>query len=209
MTDPLISKIKQNARFRELISRAWDIFYIEGRGPDVGIRRENFIRLAIQKELGLKIERAPSLERQIDFYVVVDGRKLPYNLKTMESIGTMKVAWNSYPNVEKLREAARSFKFKAPILFFHREGVYVFEIEDLEEVREELGFDDFWAIPRREVNPRGFGIKAGALRKLMEIARRKGNFVELTPVKLDLNKVRRTYLEGWYELVKKIALTLK
>jgi len=207
MPDPLIERIKGNVRFQELISKAWDIFYIEGRRPEVGVRRENFIKMAIQKELGLRLESAPSLERQVDFYVIISGRRRPYSLKTMESVGTMKVAWDSYPDVERLREAARCFEFKAPILFFHREGIYVFEVEDIERVRRELGFDGFWAIPRRDVNPRGFGIKGRALRRLMEIAREKGNFVRLTPVRLDLDKVRGAYLEGWYELIKRLVLT--
>ena len=67
MSDPLIQKIRK--RFLELLGKALGIFYFEGHGPDIGIRRQNFLRIAFEEELGLKIREAPSLERQVDFYI--------------------------------------------------------------------------------------------------------------------------------------------
>lgn len=169
-----------------------------------GVRRQNFIRMALEKELGLEVEEAQPLERQVDLIVKTNDKKA-YSLKTMESVGTLKVAWNSYPDIERLKEAAKNFEFKAPILFVHREGIYVFEVEDIEEVRRELGFDGFWSIPSRGVNPRGFGIKSRAVRRLMRIAEEKGNFIRIEGMRLEDEEIRKKYFEWWYEFVKGFA----
>lgn len=196
--------MKSNKRFLELLEAAWGLFYFEGSSPDVGLRRQNFIRMALEKELGLEVEEAQPLERQVDLIVKTNDKKA-YSLKTMESVGTLKVSWNSYPDVERLKEAAKNFEFKAPILFIHREGIYVFEVDDIEEVRRELGFDGFWSIPSREVNPRGFGIKSGAVRRLMRIAEEKGNFIRIEGMRLEDEEIRKKYFEWWYEFVKGFA----
>ena len=44
MVDPLIQRMRENKRFLELLERVWGILYFEGSGPDIGIRRENFIK---------------------------------------------------------------------------------------------------------------------------------------------------------------------
>jgi len=208
MTDPLIRRIKKKPDFIRLLEKAWGIFYFEGSGPDIGIRRESFFKEALKEELGLKIREAPTLERQVDFYIQIDKKWHPYSLKTMESIGTLKVSWNSFPDVERLREAARSFKFKAPIIFIYRNGICVFEVEDLERVRRELGFASFWAIPRQEVNPRGFGIRSGALRKLIEIAKQKGNFIEITGERIEDENARKEYFKRWFKFIKEFIKDL-
>jgi len=202
MVDPLIQRIKEKPELVRLLEKAWGIFYFEGSGPDIGIRRENFFRVALEEELGLNVKEAPSLERQVDFYVKIDEEWRPYSLKTMESVGTLKVSWDSYPDVSRLKEAARKFVFKAPIIFICRDGIYVFEIEDLEDVRYRLGFDSFWAIPRQEVNPRGFGITSKAVRELMKIAELKGNFVKITGERVENERARREYFRRWYRLIK-------
>ena len=78
----------------------------------------------------------------------------------------------SFPSIDR----ARKFQFKYPILYItgnrreREDSIYVFEIDDLEELREEMK-DEMWWIPGEETNPRGFGIKAEAVRRLMEKAR--------------------------------------
>jgi len=202
MSDPLIQKIRKNKRFLELLGKAWGIFYFEGHGPDIGIRRQNFLRIAFEEELGLKIREAPSLERQVDFYIKINESDLPYSVKTTEDIGTLKVAWNSYPDVERLKEAARKFSFRSPILYVYKDGICVFEADDIENLRRRLGFDDFWSIPRREVNPRGFGINGRAIRELVEMAKKKGNFVKITSVRMEDEEVRKEYFRRWYRFIK-------
>ena len=65
---------------------------------------------------------------------------------------------------------------------------------------------DFWWIPKSNTNPRGFGISAGAIRRLMEEARREGNHVgkHYKPV-ADLKQIIEDYWRGWYQLLKKLA----
>ncbi|MDF2957840.1 MAG: hypothetical protein OD814_001462 [Candidatus Alkanophagales archaeon MCA70_species_1] len=90
------------------------MFYFEGSSPDVGLRRQNFIRMALEKELGLEVEEAQPLERQVDLIVKTNDKKA-YSLKTMEKLrGDLKVSWNSYPSVERLKKAAENFKFEVP-----------------------------------------------------------------------------------------------
>ncbi len=204
MVDPLIQRMRENKRFLELLERVWGIFYFEGSGPDIGIRRENFIKEAIREELNLDIVERPSLERQIDFHIKFDDER-SYSLKTMERLGTLKVAWNSYPDIERLKEAARSFKFKTPILFVYGGGICVFDVEDIERVRRELGFEGFWWIPRRETNPRGFGIRREALERLIEIAKRKNNHIEISPIRIEDEELRREYFKRWYQFMKDFA----
>lgn len=143
----------------------------------------------------LEVREAPSLERQVDFYVVINGKEHAYSLKTMENVGTLKVSWDSFPDVERLKQAAGSFRFQVQIIFIYREGVCVFEVEDLERIRKELGFDNFWWIPPQETNPRGFGIRSEAVRKLMEMAKQRGNFIEISGERIDDERARREYFK--------------
>ena len=86
MVDPLIQRMRENKRFLELLERVWGIFYFEGSGPDIGIRRENFIKEAIKEELNLDIVERPSLERQIDFHIKFDDER-SYSLKNNGEAG--------------------------------------------------------------------------------------------------------------------------
>ncbi len=208
MVDILIQELKKQPEFLRLLEKAWGTFYFEGSGPDIGIRRENFFRIALEEELGLEVREAPSLERQVDFYVIINGKEHAYSLKTMENVGTLKVSWDSFPDVERLKQAARSFRFQVPIIFIYREGVCVFEVEDLERIREELGFDSFWWIPQQETNPRGFGIRSGAVRKLIEVAKQKGNFIEISGERIDNEWARREYFKRWYKTIKEFVKDL-
>jgi len=171
-TDPLVRLLKSRPDVLELLGRIWEILYIEGSSPDIGKRREDVIREMLREEFGLEVKSAPSTEREWDFYVIIEGKENRYSLKTTEDIAVIKVAWNGFPSIDR----ARKFQFKYPILYItgnrrEREvSIYVFEIDDLEELREEMK-DEMWWIPRGETNPRGFGIKAEAVRRLMEKAR--------------------------------------
>jgi len=204
MVDPLIQRMRENKRFLEWLERVWGILYFEGSGPDIGIRRENFIKEAIREELKLNIEERPSLERQIDFYIKFDDER-SYSLKTMETVGTLKVAWNSYPDIERLKIAAGSFQFKTPILFVYGEGICVFDVDDIERVRRELGFENFWWIPRRETNPRGFGVRSSAVERLIEIAKRKGNHIKISTIRIEDEELKREYFRQWFKFMKSFA----
>ncbi|MFZ8793905.1 MAG: hypothetical protein ACO2O2_08495 [Acidilobaceae archaeon] len=204
-TDPLIHLLQRKPEVLKLLGRVWDILYIEGKGPEVGKRRENFIREILRRELGLQVNPAPPMERGWDFSIVVEGEERKYSLKTSESISIMKVAWNSFPSIER----ARRFRFKHPILYVtinRREGVisvYVFEVDDLEELKKEMG-DGMWWMPKRG-NPRGFGINITALKKLMEKAKRKGNFVSSKYDPIDISKIEEEYRRAWYNMLKELA----
>lgn len=68
-TDPLIDIFKKNKERIDILGKAWDIFYFEGRAPDVGKRRENFIVEMLRKELPnliKSVNQAPDTERNWD-----------------------------------------------------------------------------------------------------------------------------------------------
>ncbi|WP_125672600.1 hypothetical protein [Candidatus Methanodesulfokora washburnensis] len=206
-TDPLVRLLKSRPDVLELLGRIWEILYIEGSSPDIGKRREDVIREMLREEFGLEVKSAPSTEREWDFYVIIEGKENRYSLKTTEDIAVIKVAWNGFPSIDR----ARKFQFKYPILYItgnrrEREvSIYVFEIDDLEELREEMK-DEMWWIPRGETNPRGFGIKAEAVRRLMEKARNKGNFVSVNYNPINTDIVKERYWRIWYNMLKKLAL---
>jgi len=206
--DPLINLLKQKPQVLSLLGSIWDILYIEGKSPDVGKRRELVMRLILEAELGLKVTPAPDTERDWDFSVNIGGIERRYSLKTSEGITTIKVAWNGFPSIER----ARRFEFRYPILYVVRDeaeqriSVYVFELEDLEEVRRELG-DSMWWIPRSNTNPRGFGLNKRAVEKLIEKAKRKNNFAEAHYQKINIDdEVKRRYLELWYKILKELVM---
>ena len=64
----------------------------------------------------------------------------------------------------------------------HGGGICVFDVVNIERVRREQGFEGFWWIPHEETNPRGFGIRREALGRLIEIAKRKDNHIEISPI---------------------------
>ena len=67
--DPLIKLFRQQINTLELLGRVWELLYIEGNAPDVGKRRENFIKLLLRYEFGLEVISAPDTERSWDFKV--------------------------------------------------------------------------------------------------------------------------------------------
>lgn len=166
--DPLIQLFKNNPTVLELLGKLWEALYVEGSTPDIGKRREHIIRTMLEEEFGLRVIEAPPMEREWDFSVVVGGEERRYSLKTTEKITTVKVAWNGFPSIER----ARKFVFKYPIMYVtgDRESkkisIYVFEVEDIETLRWEMG-DNIWWIPKGG-NPRGFGLNTQAIRSLIK-----------------------------------------
>ncbi|WP_342827481.1 ThaI family type II restriction endonuclease [Desulfurococcus sp.] len=190
-----------------MLGRVWELLYIEGSAPDVGKRRENFIKLLLRYEFGLQVESAPDTERSWDFKVKIGNKRYTYSLKTTERPTTVKVAWNGFPSWER----AESFSFKYPILYVTGDrsakkiDIYVFTPELISKVRSEMG-RAFWWMPRGDTNPRGFGISSEAVRRLMSEAEREGNHVgkKYEPVS-DLKRAVEGYWEAWYHLLKKLA----
>ena len=205
--DPLIKLFRQRIDTLELLGRVWELLYIEGNAPDVGKRRENFIKLLLRYEFGLEVESAPDTERSWDFKVKIGEQWYTYSLKTTERPTTVKVAWNGFPSWER----AESFSFDYPILYVtgdrsaKRIDVYVFTPSLIDRVRTSMG-RNFWWMPKGGTNPRGFGISTKAVRRLMEEAEKEGNHVgkKYTPVR-DLRQAVEGYWEGWYNLLKKLA----
>jgi len=204
--DLIIKVLKKKPEVLELLGRVWEMLYIEGSTPDIGKRRENFIRMFLKKEFGLEVTPAPSMERKYDFEITINNEKRKYSLKTTESITTIKVAWNGFPSLER----ARKFKFEYPILYVTGDrskkkiSIYVFDVEDLEKLKEEMG-DSMWWIPEEDTNPRGFGLSKRAVEKLMEIAKVKGNYIAWIYNPIDVNAIKERYWNEWYNLLKKLA----
>lgn len=207
--DPLIQLLKSKPDVLELLGRIWEILYIEDSTPDIGVRRQSVIQEMLREEFGLEVSPAPSMERGWDFSIFIGGWRR-YSLKTTGKINTIKVAWNGFPSIER----ARRFQFKHPILYItgsrreRRISVYVFEVEDLEELKREAG-DEMWWIPRRGTNPRGFGIRSKAVRELIEKAKRKGNFATVRYQPINIDGIRGKYWKEWYDVLKGLALEFK
>lgn len=205
--DPLIQLLKSRPDILKLLGRIWEILYIEGSTPDIGKRREHVIRVMLKEEFGLRVNPAESMNREWDFSIMIGGEERRYSLKTTETITTIKVAWNGFPSIER----ARMFEFKYPILYItgnRKEGrisVYVFEVDDLKELKSKMG-DSMWWIPRSGTNPRGFGINTNAVKILIEKARKKGNFVTTDYQHVDINAIKEKYWKAWYDMLKKLAL---
>jgi len=205
--DLLIRLFKQRPDTLELLGRVWELLYIEGRAPDVGKRRENFIKLLLKYEFGLEVESAPDTERSWDFRVRVGSQWRTYSLKTTERLAIVKVAWNGFPSWERVE----SFSFEYPILYVTGDSsvkkidIYVFTPMLISRVRDDMS-RDFWWVPSSSTNPRGFGISTRAIRRLMMEAMREGNHVGKTyrPIS-GLEQAVEDYWRGWYHLLKKLA----
>ncbi len=202
--DYIIQLLRSRPDTLEILGRLWEILYIEGSTPDIGKRREHIIRMLLETEFGIKITPAPPMERDWDFQIIVnENKRLFYSLKTSETITTLKVAWNGFPSLER----ARRFEFKYPILYItanrkeKETSVYVFEVEDLESLKMEIG-DDIWWIPRSGTNPRGFGINTKSVRRLIEIAEAKGNAIHKKYTPVDIESLEKEYWKKWYNLLK-------
>ncbi len=206
--DPIIDLFKRRLDLLELLGRVWELLYIEGRAPDVGKRRENFIKLLLKYEFNLEVESAPDTERSWDFKVNIGGYWYAYSLKTTEKPTIIKVAWDGFPSWER----AELFTFKYPILYVtadrsnRRIDIYVFTLQLIDRVRKDKG-REFWWIPSSSTNPRGFGISANAVYKLMEEAEKEGNHVckKYRPIRNFAEAVEK-YWREWYDLLKKLAL---
>ncbi len=205
--DPIIRLFKGRPEVLELLGRVWDILYVEGSTPDIGRKRELFLRVLLEKEFNLKVTPAPPMERGYDFEIVIDGERRLYSVKTTETVTTVKVAWNGFPSLER----ARAFEFKHPILYvvgnraLGQINVYVFDLEDLGSLKSEMG-DRMWWIPTGGTNPRGFGINSYAVRRLMSKAEAKGNYVSKEYSSINVAKVAKEYMDKYYELLKELAL---
>lgn len=207
MGDPLINLLRGKPEVLKLLGRVWELLYIEGRSPDVGKRRENFVKLLLEYELGLEVESAPDTEREWDFRVRIDSNWYAYSLKTSEGLSTIKVAWNGFPSWQR----AESYEFKHPILYIERDrgrseiNVYVFSPSLIDQVRRSMG-RSFWWMPGGG-NPRGFGISTNAIKLLMSKAREAGTYVSVKYDPIDDPEVfARKYWRGWYNLLKSLAL---
>ncbi len=108
-------------------------------------------------------------------------------------------------------ERARKFEFKYPTLYVtanRKEKVisaYVFEIEDLESIKREIG-DNIWWIPKSGTNPRGFGINTRSVKRLIEIAKAKDNAITTKYMPINMERLKREYWKKWYNLLKNLAL---
>ena len=126
-----------------LLLEAW----LALRHPDIGRRRENFVRLALKYDIGLDIKESErEMDRQLDFYYVEGGEQHPYSFKSTCS-HTLKVAWDGNVTQDRLDR----FEFTTPILMLYESntkirshGFYLFEVEDLNRVKSELG-ESFWS----------------------------------------------------------------
>ncbi|MCS6770359.1 MAG: hypothetical protein NZ570_08000 [Candidatus Caldarchaeum sp.] len=90
--DELLGLLKAKTDVLKLLGQMWELLYIESKSPDVGIRRENLVRLLLRKEIGLEVEPAPPMERSWDFKVIIGEREKFYSLKTAEGPSAIKVA---------------------------------------------------------------------------------------------------------------------
>ncbi len=205
--DPIIQLLKKNMMAVNILGRVWELLYIEGSSPDIGKKREHFIRLLLEKEFGLKIISAPSMEREWDLSINIEGKEKKYSIKTTEGMTTVKVAWNGFPSIER----ARKFIFKYPILYVtgnrveNEISIFIFDISDLEELKNEMG-DDMWWIPSSSTNPRGFGINREAIRWLINKAKKKDNYVSAKYKPLNIANIQDEYWDNWYNMLKNLAL---
>jgi len=196
--DPLISLLKDKEDVVEFLAKGFKALSDVIKTPDIGMRRQELF-IATLKKLGVVEEAEEQLKREIDFYLKTEEGLKPYSLKTMKNVDTIKIAWNGFPS----RERVESFEFTCPIVYVTEKGIYVFELEDIKSVKEEMKFEDFWWIPKSTTNPRGFGIYKKAVERLIERAKSKGNYIPLREIHAEIN--REDYLEAFYEMVRKLV----
>ena len=210
--DLIISRFKSNERALEILGRAWEILYIEGSSPDVGKRREHFFRLLLEKEFDLKVIPAHSTAKEVDFYIVTKDGKVGYSLKTTEGISTIKLSWDSFPGLGErdILKKAEEYPFEYPIIYVQGDrkkkkiAIYVFESEDIELAKVKC--KDFWWIPKTGTNPRGYGISSKGVKFLIDMAKRKGNYVEKKYTPPNVEMLKDEYWAKWYSLIKELAL---
>lgn len=201
--DPLISLLKRQRDVVEFIARGFKILSHIIKTPDVGKRRQELFIITLKKKFS-NVEEAGELEREVDFYLIVDDKKKPYSLKTVSNLSQLKVAWNGFPSKERIDK----FQFTCPIVYIEeKEGLFVFELEDIESVKRELGFENFWWIPKSNTNPRGFGISRKAVKRLKEIAKSKDNYIHFPSINEKID--RGDFMEAFYEMMEKLVNKLK
>jgi hypothetical protein len=194
--DPLIELLSSQKETLEFLAKGFKALSDVIETPDIGMRRQELF-IATLKKLGIIEEVQEQLRREEDFYLVVGGKRQAYSLKTAKGVGKIKVAWNGFPS----RERVENFQFTCPIVYITEEGIYVFELEDVESVKKEMGFNDFWWIPCGG-NPRGFSISENAVKKLITKAKEKNNYIPLPSRRIVARVSREDYLDAFYEMVK-------
>ncbi|MEN2975380.1 MAG: hypothetical protein ABDH32_07390 [Candidatus Caldarchaeales archaeon] len=200
--DSLICLLKDRQDVVEFLARGFKVLGEVIKTPDVGVRKQELF-IATLNKLGVVEEPGEQLGRKVDFYLCIGEEKKAYSFKTAKDVEVVKVAWNGFPSKERVKR----FKFKSPIVYVIEEGIYVFELDDIESVKKELNFNKFWWIPSNKTNPRGFGIKRGAVEKLVQKAVEKGNYIAFPKVSGEITRER--YLDAFYEMVAKLADSLK
>ncbi|WP_456327974.1 hypothetical protein [Archaeoglobus sp.] len=210
--DLIISLFKSNEQALEILGRAWEILYIEGSSPDVGKRREHFFRLLLEKEFNLKVIPTPPTAKEVDFYIETNKGKIGYSLKTTEGISTIKLSWDSFPGLskEEILKKAEKYPFTCPIVYVQGDrkrkkiAIYIFEPEDVELAKIEC--KNFWWIPKTGTNPRGYGISSRGVRFLIDMAKKKENYVEKKYIPPNVEMLKDEYWAKWYSLIKELAL---
>jgi hypothetical protein len=221
MPDPLIQLFRGKPEALTLLGRAWEVFYFEGNAPDVGKRRENFIIEMLREEFGLDVEQAPDTEKEWDFIVNFTNPPMrkKYSLKTSEKFTNVKMAWDGFPDEEHAIRKILNFNFGYDLMYVignrekHKIAMAVIESHQLRNIQTICRNDpskvkDYWWIPKSGTNPRGFGLKRGTIKRLVENAKRNGNYLETTypPLPADrIEELKRKYHEGLYKLIKEIT----
>ena len=101
--DPLIRLLRSKPDLVRLLGQMWDVLYIEGSTPDIGIRRQHLLCIMLEEELKLKVAKASPLGREWDISIIIEDEERKYSLKTTERISVIKVAWNGFPSIERAR----------------------------------------------------------------------------------------------------------
>jgi len=198
--DPLIALLRSQNKVLEFLAKGFKVLSDVIKTPDIGIRRQELF-IATLKKHGVIEEIQEQLGREEDFYLISEARRQAYSLKTAKSVGIIKVAWNGFPSAERVK----NFQFTCPIVYVTKEGIYVFELNDIESVKREMKFDEFWWIPTGG-NPRGFGISKKAVEKLVTKAKEKDNYIPLPSIREITAQISRgDYLDAFYEMVKMLV----
>ncbi|AIY86163.1 MULTISPECIES: hypothetical protein [unclassified Thermotoga] len=215
-TDPLIDIFKKNKERIDILGKAWDIFYFEGRAPDVGKRRENFIVEMLRKELPhliKSVNQAPDTERNWDIEITFqDDSTKRYSIKTTEGFSDVKIAWDGFPTKDRIL----TFNFQADIFYIARNKdkiiLCVIDLEKLRDLQREVEkneskLEEYYSLPSSNTNPRGFGLKSSTVKRLIELSKKEENYLEIDykpfPVELIL-KAKEEYFKGWYDLIKEL-----
>lgn len=218
-SDFMIEVLRRNVLPLKAFGRAWQLLYeiYGGRAPpDIGkIREQIFIKM-LEEEYLLKVLECQPTEREADVVIYFEnGSEVTYSIKSSEvcvrenglpSAVPVKVAWDNFPTDDKKSR----FVFRYDILLLlgskrhNKLFVVVLKKEDLNSMKTRLGYEQFFTKTKADKNPRGFGIKGSVVRKLIDEARKKGNFigVEYPPISEDIKaSFRSKYLRTMYDCI--------